>query len=100
MDELHVEIARAAEPADTGPRLGDLLLTRTTALELSGWRLRVDAARARPESLEQGTTAPAEEHVEAASRALADYERARLASTEVPRADLERVMAAVRGAVD
>jgi DNA repair exonuclease SbcCD ATPase subunit len=100
LDELQIEIARAAEPADSGPTLEDLLNKRTTALELSGWRLRVDAARARPESLEPDASMPAAEHVEAASRALGDYERLPYPVASVARANLERAMAALRGAVD
>lgn len=88
LDELQIEIARAAEPADAGPTLDDLLYKRTTALELSGWRLRVDAARTRPEWLVQ------------AARELTNYERASHESSDGARANLERAMAQLRGALD
>ena len=42
LDELDVEIGRAAQRQGPGPTVEEVLLTHSTALELQGWRLRFD----------------------------------------------------------
>ncbi|MDZ5446949.1 hypothetical protein U2F26_30215 [Micromonospora sp. 4G57] len=47
LDELNVEIGRAADRPETGPSVEDVLLTHTSALELTGWRMRFGILDAR-----------------------------------------------------
>lgn len=56
LDELHREVQRASEVVDQrsgqdadGQDIEQLLLTRTTALELAGWKLRMETLAAQAE---------------------------------------------------
>jgi len=46
LDELHQELARAAASQLSGPEVQQVLLVHASALELSGWRLRVSLSGA------------------------------------------------------
>lgn len=90
IDELHVELAMAAQRPVAGPSLDDVLLARTSALELDAWRLSVDAG---PASTGGSDLRPA---LIAAEVALARYREDLAASRAPARAELEEAMARLR----
>jgi hypothetical protein len=90
LDELQVELARAAEDADPAPSAEDLLFARTTRLELDGWLSRLDvpgAAADRDKALEMASVV---------SRELADYRAACSTGSGASRAAVEQAMADLR----
>ncbi len=91
IDELHVELAMAAQRPVAGPTVDDVLLARTSALELDAWRLALDAGPDRPDGAPGPRPALA-----AAEAALARY-RQQLGAADPPsRAELETATAALR----
>ena len=85
LDEMAIELSRVGEVADTtGPER--VLFVHTTRLEIDGWVLRLDHAR-------EGSQVAARELTSRARQDLVGYERG-----ETGRADVERIMAEVRGA--
>ncbi|OLT15101.1 hypothetical protein BJF78_16790 [Pseudonocardia sp. CNS-139] len=92
LDELQVELGRAAEHADSAPSADDVLFSRTTRLELDGWLVRLDVPGAAPDH------GRATELASAASRELADYRAACSTGAGASRAAVEQAMADLRRA--
>lgn len=90
LDELQVELARAAEHADSAPSAEDLLFARITRLELDGWLLRLDVPGAAADRDK------AREMASAASWELADYRAACSTGSGASRAAVEQAMADLR----
>jgi hypothetical protein len=92
LDELQVELTRAAEHPDSGPSGDDVLFARTTRLELDGWLVRLDVPGAASDHPR------ARELASAASRELADYRASSSTAAGASRAGVEHAMAALRHA--
>ncbi len=95
IDELHVELAMVAQRPVAGPGVDDVLLARTSALELDAWRLAADAGPAGPGA----TDLPAA--LATAGAALARYRESLTSAPETrawtrARAELEDAMAGLR----
>jgi hypothetical protein len=92
LDELQMELARAAEHPDSGPPGDDVLFARATRLELDGWLLRLDVPGAAADH------ARARELASVASRELADYRASSSTAAGASRAGVEQAMADLRRA--
>lgn len=92
LDELQVELSRAAEDVDSAPSADDLLFARVTRLELDGWLLRLDvpgASADRDKALAMASVV---------SRELAEFRTACSTGPGASRAAVAQAMADLRRA--
>jgi hypothetical protein len=93
LDELDIEVSRAAESADPGPGVAEVLAIHSSALELAGWRMRFSL---HDDAAPEVTAVRAS--VAVAESELARRRTARGTDARIPGEALERSMEQVRQA--
>ncbi len=88
LDALHLDIGRAAEQPEKGPGVEEVLLMHTSALELTGWRMRF--------ALPDAAAGEVRSRIDAAEEELSRYRAACAGESTAPAEPLVRSMDDVR----
>lgn len=87
VDEMHLELARAAERPAEAPTVSEVAFARVSRLELDGWRLRFDVHGSRSDLLHR------------AEQEISSFEQGAEASADPAREPVRQALDAVRDEV-